>query len=170
YRAPLAAEVPQGEKPPGPVFATAKERYEKAAAAFDGVQRQYGSTSTGLRARYYAALCRVELGQTEEARKDLAEVAARADGRSLEPALARLALADLLKRTGQTDQAIDAYRALVQDKSLPIPRDHVFMTLAETLELAHRPADARTAYKQLADEFPASPYAGPAQQRAAYLE
>jgi hypothetical protein len=170
YGAPLTAEVRAEEKPTGPVFATAKEKYEKAVVAFDGVQRQFGSTAAGVRARYYGALCRVELGQADQARKDLTEIAAQADGKALEPTLARLALADLLKRAGQTDQAVDAYRALAQDKSLPIPRDHVVMTLAETLELAHRFADARAAYKQLVDDFPASPYAGQARQRAAYLE
>ncbi len=170
YRAPLASEVTKDEPAAGPVFATSKEKYEKAAAAFDGVQRDYGSTTAGLRARYFGALCRVELGEVDQARKDLTEVAAREDHKSIEPALARLALADLLKRAGQTDQAVDAYRALAQDKDLTIPRDRVFMSLAETYELAHRTSDARAAYKQLADEFPGSPYAGQARQRSLYLE
>jgi outer membrane protein assembly factor BamD (BamD/ComL family) len=43
------------------------------------------------------------------------------------------------------------------------------MDAAETLEDARRFAEARAAYKQLAEEFPASLFAAQARQRADYL-
>src|SRR5262249_51899677 len=45
FQAPVAGETDPGEPPPtgGPTFATAKEKFEKAAAAFDGVERRYPS-------------------------------------------------------------------------------------------------------------------------------
>src|SRR6185436_2641428 len=48
FHAPVAAEVPPGaEKPVGLQFATPAEKYQKAAAAFDGVERRYGSLPAG---------------------------------------------------------------------------------------------------------------------------
>ena len=90
-----AGRAPTG--PRGQVFATAEEKYKTAAAAFDGVERRFGSSKIGARAKYYAALARIELGQYAEAEKALKEI--QATGRSgLEPELARLALADLYRR------------------------------------------------------------------------
>ena len=57
FEAPIASELaPGAERPSGPVFATAEEKYKTAAAAFDGVARRYGSSVPALRAKYYAAL------------------------------------------------------------------------------------------------------------------
>lgn len=171
FKAPVAAELPEGfQKPPGPVFASAAEKYRKAAAAFDGIERKYSSLTVGWRARYYGALCRVELGDAEEARKAFSEIAARKEGKALEPALARLALADLYRRSGQVDKAVDAYRQLAEDASLPLPRDHALMSMARTLEEARRIPEARGAYRRLSEEFPGSVYAAEARQRASYLE
>ena len=63
FSAPVEGEVPEGaDRPSGPVFGNAQEKYKRAAAGFDGVARQWPSLPAGRRARYYAALCRVELG------------------------------------------------------------------------------------------------------------
>jgi TolA-binding protein len=68
------------------------------------------------------------------------------------------------------DKAAEAYRQLLEDASLVLPRDHVLMRLAELLDDAHRAAEARAAYQRLAEEFPGSVYASEARERAAYLE
>jgi hypothetical protein len=169
--APVASEIPAGAPASGgTVYATEAERWTKAAAAFDGVERGFASLPAGLRARYFAAICRIELGQTAEAQKTLGEIAALRDGERLEPALARLALADLLRRTSQWDKAIDAYRQAADDPAFPLPRDHALMSLARVQEEAKRPADARLTYRRLFVDFPASVYAGEAKRRADDLE
>src|SRR6185295_2990952 len=94
----------------GKSFATAQEKYTQAVAAFDGLARRFPTRSEGLRARYLAALSRVEIGQYQEAGKALTEIAADRRASALEPALARLALADLYRRSGQTDKAVTAFR------------------------------------------------------------
>jgi len=171
FEAPVEAELPPGtQRPAGQVFASGAEKYRTAAAAFDGIDRKYGSTALGLRARYYAALCRVELGEKDQAEKVLADVASRKDDKALEPALARLALADLLRRSGQVDKAVDAYTQLAADASFPLPRDHALMSLARTLEAAGRVPEARKAYRRLTEEFPGSVYAAEARRRATFLE
>jgi tetratricopeptide (TPR) repeat protein len=171
FHAPVAAEVPPGaEKPAGLEFATPAERYQKAAAAFDGVERRFGSLPAGRRARHYAALCRIEMGDYVEAEKALNRLVAETERTSLESALARIALADLYRRRGETDKAVAAYRQLVDDASLAIPRDHVLMSLASTLEDARRTKEARASYRRLYEEFPSSVFVAEARRRAENLQ
>jgi hypothetical protein len=169
FEAPVAAEIaPGAERPSGQLFATSEDKYKTAAAAFEGVERRFGSSVTGLRAKYYAALSRMELGQQAEAEKALKEIQAR--GAGLEPDLARLALAGLYRRGGQIDKAVEAYRALATNPSASVPRDFALLGAAQSLEDAKRWAEARAAYRQLVEEFPASVYAAEARSRAEYLQ
>ncbi len=171
WSAPLEAELPAGApKPTGQVFASADEKYKSAAAAFEGVARRYPSRPEADRARYYAALCRERLRQFDEAEKGLKTLAEHRDGRRLEPTVARVALADLYRRKGQVDKAVEAYRAIVTDTAFPFPRDYALMSLASTLEDANRSAEARASYRKLTEDFPASVYAAEARRRADRLQ
>src|SRR6266540_182164 len=114
YEAPVASELaPGADKPTGPVFPSAEEKYKTAAAAFDGVERRHATLPVAVRAGYYAALSRIELKQYVEAEKALRALAEKKDGSRLEPALARLALADLHRRQGQVDKAVEEFPASV---------------------------------------------------------
>ncbi len=169
FEAPVASELaPGADRPAGQVFATAEEKYKTAAAAFEGVERRFGSSKAGLRAEYYAALARLELGQHAEAEKALREIQSR--GAGLEPELARLALAETLRRSGQVDKAVEAYRGIATNPTANMPRDYALLCAARTLDDAKRVAEARAAYQQLVEEFPASVYAAEARARAEYLQ
>ncbi len=169
FEAPVSAELPPGaERPSGPTFATEAERAKTAVAAFEGVERRYGSSLLGVRAEYYAAVAQIELKQYAEAEKKLKEVQSRGSG--LEAELARLALADLLRRSGQTDKAVEAYRGLASNPAANVPRDFALLAAAQTLDDAKRWSEARTAYLQLVEQFPASVYAAQARSRADYLQ
>lgn len=171
YQAPVASELPEGTPPPtGPVHASAAEKYQRAAAAFEGVANRYGSTDAGRRARYFEGLCRVELGDYAAAEKTLQDVAARRDTHALEPGLARLALAEAHRRQAKLDQAVDEYKKIVDDPSTDVPRDHSLMRLAGAFEEAKRLPEAGAAYRRLVEEFPTSPYASEARRRADFLE
>ena len=165
----LSEQAPDAPKPVGTLFATAEEKYRKAAAAFDGVERAYPNLAVGQRARYYGGLARMELGDKAGAEKALGEVAASKGGNGLEPALARLALAGLQRRSGALDKAADAYKQLAEDPSFPLPRDHALMDLASTLEQARRLDEAKAAYRRLTEEYPDSVYAADAKRRAEFL-
>jgi hypothetical protein len=167
FAAPLRSELPEGAKPVAgaPLFDTTAEKYKKAAAAFDGVERGYAGHPVALRARYFSALARAEAGEAAEALKLLAGIAEQKTG-GVEPALARLAHAELLRSSGQADKAAEAFRKLAGDASWPLPKDHALMELARTLEEAKKPEEARAAYKRLADDFPTSVYAAEARRRA----
>src|SRR5262249_32913379 len=131
FHSPVKTEQPEGfEPPPGTLYATAAEQYRKAAGLFDEVDRKYASLDVGRRARYYAALCRVELGEYDAAEKPLTELAARREGGdAIEPSLARLALADLHRRRGQVDKAVEDYQRLSEDSSFVLPHDHLLLEL-----------------------------------------
>jgi hypothetical protein len=169
FAAPVASELPPGGAPPAAqVFATGEEKYKTAAAAFEGVERRFGSSKTALRAKYYAALSRIELGQYPEAEKALRELQSK--GAGLEPELARVALANLYRRSGQTDKAVEAYRGLATNPSADVPRDFALLSAAQTLEDAKRWAEARATYRQVFEDFPASVYASDARARVEYLQ
>jgi tetratricopeptide (TPR) repeat protein len=168
FEAPVASELAAGaERPTGQVFATAEEKYKTAAAAFEGVERRFGASKTGRRAKYYAALSRLELAQYPEAEKVLKEV--QSQGAGLDAELARVALANLYRRSGQVDKAVEAYRGLATNPAANVPRDFALLSAAQTLEDAKRWAEARAAYRQVFEEFPASVYASEARTRAEYL-
>jgi hypothetical protein len=169
FEAPVASDLaPGAPRPAGQVFATAEEKYKTAAAAFEGVERRFGSSNLALRAGYFAALSRIQLGQYPEAEKALQEVESKGTG--LDQDLARIALANLYRRSGQTDKAVEAYRRLAADPSSNMPRDFALMSAAQTLDDAKRWADARATYRQVYEEFPASVYAAEARARAEYLQ
>ena len=171
FQAPLEAELPEGApRPMGPVFAERQEKYTKAAAAFDGIERRHGSSALGLRAAYFAALCRLEMGELEEAEKGLRAIAGRREPDRLEPALARLALVKIDRRAGRVDQAVEAYQQLLEEPESSLPSDHALSELAATLEEAGRRGEARASYLRLVEEFPGSVYAPEARRRAEYLE
>jgi tetratricopeptide (TPR) repeat protein len=168
--APVTAELATGaDKPTGLSFATAEEKYKKAAAAFEGIAARYPSLPVGQRARYFGALARLELGDTATGETVLKDMAARREAGALEPALARLALAELYRRSGQLDKAIEAYRQFAGDTTVPLPRDYALMGLGTTQEEAKKPGEARASYERLLQEFPASVYAAEARKRADFL-
>lgn len=168
--ASVTADQPAGsDKPAGLSFATAEEKYKKAAAAFEGIERRYPSLPVGQRARYLGAIARLELGETATAETVLKDLAARREAGALEPALARLALAELYRRGGQLDKAIEAYRQFAGDTTVPLPRDYALMSLGAAQEEAKKPAEARASYERLLQEFPASVYSAEARRRADFL-
>jgi tetratricopeptide (TPR) repeat protein len=156
--------------PGGKTFATAQEKYAATAAAFDGLARKYPSRPEAVRSRYFAALSRIELGQYPEAEKSLTELGADRRAGALEPALARMALAEMHRRIGQTEKAAEGFRQIASDPGSAVPRDAALMGLATTLEAANKLPEARASYRRLFEEFPQSVYAAEARRRADRLD
>ncbi len=169
FHAQVTTEAPPpGQPPPASTFATSQEKYTKAVGQFDGVASRWGSLPAGQRARFYAALCRLELGQNDAARQALTELAGTRDQGLA--GQARLALAQAQARAGQFDAAVDGLRKLADEPPALVPRDVILMTLAATLEDAKRAEEARGAYERVALEHPESGFAAEARRRADYLK
>jgi len=134
------------------------------------VADRYGSLAVGPRARYYSALCEIELGEREKAESILRELAERQRAGEAGPGLAELALARIEQAPGKSDQAIARYGKLVDQQSKELPRDYVLMSLATALEDAGRFSEAAANFRRVVDEMPASPFADEARSRADYLK
>jgi hypothetical protein len=163
-------ELPPGSPAPAPGthFTTANEKFTKALASFDGVVTRYGSFEEGQRATLYGALCRIELGRLDEARKALEGLTTnRTPGVGDQ---ARLALAGLHARSGAIDKAVEVYSQLADDPRTTVPRDFVLMSLAGVLEDAKRSAEAGRWYKRVAEDYPESALASEARRRQEYLK
>jgi TolA-binding protein len=165
YHAEVGGTAPAG----GTAYATAATKFTAARDAFDEIARSYPSQPAGRRARYYAALSRLELGETAAAESELAAIAAVRDPGAIEPGLARLALADLALRSGKAKDAAARFQALADDPASGVPRDRSLLGLAESLEAAGDKVKARDAYETLAHRFPDSPYATAARTRVSSL-
>jgi tetratricopeptide (TPR) repeat protein len=164
YAAPAPIEG-QGEK-----LAEKIGRLKKALAAFDGVTQRYGSQAAGKRALYYSGLCRMELRDTDEAEKILKQVAAQMSDASIEPSLAKLALADLYRRKNAFDLALDQLRGLLDNPASQVPNDEVLMGMATLYEQAKRYEEANQAYRRVVEEYPASPNASEARRHSDHLK
>lgn len=147
-------------------FATSAEKFQKAKTMFDEVAKSYSSMPAGRRARYYSALCLVELGLLNEAEAALKEVAAVREAGAVEPAMARLRLGEiLLQQPGRGKDAVAHFRALIADETAGIPKDRLLLGLAEALESSGERFEAMRAYSDLMNRHPQSPYAQDARQK-----
>jgi hypothetical protein len=167
FQKPLAEEAPEGSPKDPEAYPSAQAKFEKSLGLFEGVARDWSSQPAGRRASYYAALCQIELGKYDEAARGLAELAKGKDG--LEPALSRLALAEMSRRQGKLDAAIQAYRQIAEDAAYPLPRDQVRMRLASALEDASRLDEAVREYRRVADD-PQSTFASDARRKADFIQ
>jgi tetratricopeptide (TPR) repeat protein len=167
FHAPVTGQ-PAAAEAAGTVYATAAEKNQKAAAAFADVAKRFGSSATGRRARYYAALANLELGKTAEAEAELKDLSAGGED-PLVRDLSRLAVADVNRSNGRWDMAVDGYRKIVDDAGSVVPHDHALMRLAATLEEAQRVPEALQTYRRLTEEFPSSVYVTDAKRRIEYL-
>ncbi len=156
--------VPGAPPAPAPAgtFPSAQARDQAALARFVAIANEYPSSPAGIAARYRAAALLASLGRYGEAVQRYQEVVDRA-GTSIYGEMARLGIADADAAAGKYDQAIAAYRKLSQDAAT-LPVDGVLMQLGRAYQAAGKTADARQTFKQIVEEFPASPYAGDAQQ------
>jgi tetratricopeptide (TPR) repeat protein len=159
-----------GKPEEGAVAATKEEKYQKALAAFQGIAERYGSLAVGRRARYYAALCDIELGHRDKAESALRELADKQQAGAAGAERADLVLARLECAPGKYDQAIARYRKMLERPATVFPRDYVLMCLAEAFQEAGRLADAAATFRRVVDEMPASPFAEGARSRADYLK
>jgi tetratricopeptide (TPR) repeat protein len=159
--APAPGAAP-ASKPAGG-FASAQARDQAALARVLAAANAYPSTEAGIAARYYAAATLARLGRTAEAIQQYQQVVAAA-GDSVYGRMAKLGMADANVAAGRYDAAIATYREFAAASAGDLPLDGILMQMAYAYQAAGKPAEARQAFKRVADEFPQSPYAADARR------
>lgn len=155
YNAPL--NVPGQPVLPGEVtYSDASKRSEDALAKFNVVAAKYPHTDAGRQARYYAALCLMDLDRLNQASEELKTLAGSSDKEMAALAQYQMALID--ERTGKIDEAIKLLRNLTTAGSVLVPKPMAQLELAGVLSRTD-PKQAADIYAELKLRYPNTPVA-----------
>jgi TolA-binding protein len=149
FRAPVGAPAPGNLDAAAKTFPTAKEKYEKALSQFADITQRFPRTKAAAIARYHVGVCQAELGDQAGAIKTLTEATGYADKEIA--ALAQLALAGQLVKTGKLAEAVKIYQDLAARPTTTVPRATALLALADAYR-GGQPAEARRIYAQLEKE------------------
>ncbi|MEG9434796.1 tetratricopeptide repeat protein [Edaphobacter sp. HDX4] len=149
YQAPLAS--PGQQVPPGvKTYPSTAERAKAANQLFLKVADSYGMTSSGKLARYFAGLTYMEAGENSQAESTLKDVAGSWNGDL--SSLAKLALAQLYRKTNRDAQAVEVYNDLTAHPTNSVPAGTAQLQLADLYESENKPELAKKVYAQLKDK------------------
>ena len=149
YQTPVMSPdepTPSGVK----TYTSAAERAKAAGALFEDVARRYGMEPAGRNALYFAGLCEIDAGQTQQAEATLKKVAGGWD-RNL-AALANFALAQLYRDTGRSDQAIEIYQELMKKPTTTVPAGQAQLALADLYQVEGKTDLAKKELAELKDK------------------
>lgn len=163
---PPAAGQP-ATPPPAPqpgTYATEKAKLEAALAKFDAAAQGYSTTKAGISARYQAAGVLVLLGKPDDAARRFQEVMDIAGTGSVYSEMARLGKVSAETQAQRFDEAIKTYLDLSNNKDGTVPPDAMLMQLGRIYLMTGKTQEARTTFRRLLDEYPASPFAADAKR------
>jgi predicted negative regulator of RcsB-dependent stress response len=107
--------APPGAPPAQGVYSTAADRAKEANREFVAVAHDFGWTSAGAKAHYFAGVTYEELGQTGSAESELT-IATHSWNHDLSN-LAKLALAGLYRQTARNSEAEELYNQIIAKPS-----------------------------------------------------
>lgn len=137
------------------------QRSQDAEVKLSAVAAKYPNTKPGRLARYYAALCMMDMDKLNQATEELNKLDAGSDKELA--ALANFQRALIAERTGKTDQAVQLLRELANSGSILVPKPMVQLELAGMLRQSN-PKEAATLYQQIKKDYPNSAVADEADQ------
>jgi predicted negative regulator of RcsB-dependent stress response len=137
------------------------QRSQAAQPKFAAVAAQYPRTNPGKLARYYSALCLMDLDRPNQAAEELKKLDAGSDKELA--ALAQFQTALIAERGGKPDEAIKTLLALSAAGSVLVPKPMVLLELAGIYSQTN-PKQATTLYEQLKKDYPNTPIADQAEQ------
>ncbi|HEX8871501.1 MAG TPA: tetratricopeptide repeat protein [Candidatus Acidoferrum sp.] len=150
FNAPLA--VPGQPALPGEItYVDPSKRSQDAETKFAAVAAKYSHTNPGKLARYYSALCLMDLDKLNQASEELNKLQGSSDKEL--SALAQFQKARIAERTNKNDEAIRTLRALSVSGSVLVPKPMVLLELASLLRQSD-PKGAAALYEQLKKDFP----------------
>ena len=132
-------------------YGDTQQRSQDASQIFSAVANKYPSTNPGKLARYYEALTLLDLEKQNQSIEELKRLVGGSDKEL--SAMAQYQMATIYARTGKTDDAVKAYRAVADSKSVLVPRPLVLLELADFLRQTN-PAEAASLYQQVKRDYP----------------
>lgn len=168
---PPAAGGPATPSPPRQpgTYPTEKVKLEAALTRFIAAASAYPKTKAGILARYQAAGVLALLNRPDEAAKRFQEVMDIAGQSGVYYEMARLGKVNAEAQTRRFDEAIKTYIDLSNTKDGTVPPDAMLMQLGRVYLMAGKTQEARTTFRRLLDEYPASPFAADAKREVDQL-
>lgn len=150
YSAPL--NLPGQPALPGEQsYQDPSQRSQDALTKFSAVAAEYPRTKPGKLARYYAALCLLDLDRLNQAGEELKKLRAGSDKELA--ALAQYQSALIAERSGKNQEAVTTLRALSTSGSVLVPKPMVLLEMAGVLSQSD-PKQATSIYEQLKKDYP----------------
>jgi len=150
FNAPIL--LPGQPSLPGEVsYVDPTQRSQDAEVKLSAVASKYSGTNPGRMARYYSALCLMDLDRLNQASEELNKLDAGSDKELA--ALANFQRALIAERTGKTDQAVQLLRTLTNSGSILLPKAVVQLELAGILRQSN-PKEAIALYEQIKKDHP----------------
>jgi tetratricopeptide (TPR) repeat protein len=149
-----------------PVFATSRDKFDRALVDLQKVADEHPSRPSGKIAKYYIGLSLRELGKTNEA---ISTLEALSKDSSDYGVLAQRALVSIYESTGNLAKATEVCQQLSQSKSAIVPKSETLMQLAQFYERQNKKSEATKIYQQVVKDFPGTSTMTEAEQKLKQL-
>jgi len=150
FNAPLL--LPGQPSLPGEVtYVDPAQRSQDAEVRLAVVAAKYPNTPPGQMARYYSALCLMDLEKLNQASEELKKLENSSDKELA--ALAKFQEALIAERSGKKDQAIQILLELSNSGSILVPKPLVLLEVAGIYRQTD-PKKAATLYEQIKKDYP----------------
>ncbi|HET6267646.1 MAG TPA: tetratricopeptide repeat protein [Acidobacteriota bacterium] len=150
-------------------YKTDAEKYAAARQDFEQIAKNYGHTSAGESARYYAGICAFYLKDNSQAEQYLMD-ATHVSEKNILYYRTRMTLADLYSRTGKSDQAIALVQDAIDHNKDIVPQETLLMQLAQLYKGAGKKTEAIATYQKIIDTYKDSPISYKAQIEVSELK
>jgi len=165
---PPAPGSPPPVQPAG-TYRTEQERDQAALPRLQAAADAYPNTSAGITARFRLAATLADLGRHAEAEQRYQEVVQKTGSRDIYHYTAKLGIGEARLAQGKAAEAVTTFQEIATDTNSQLPVDGVLMQVGRAALVAGKKEDALRAFTRVAEEFPQSPYAEEAKEKAATL-
>ena len=155
FNAPVATSG-QPALPGETTYPTAEKRDQEAEPKLAAVAARYPHTNPGKLARYYSALCLMDLDRLNQASEQLKKLDAGSDKELA--ALGKYQTALIAERNGNQQEAIKILEGLTSSGAVLVPKTMVQLELAGIYSQTD-PSKATAIYQQLKKDYPNTPVA-----------
>lgn len=150
-------------------FSSDSERLKKSLESFQQTADEYQGTKIGDLARYYTAICYVDIGDDEKAEVILQEVINESEFTDVKN-LARNSAGQLASADNNIDQAITFLEQIVEEPSDNYPAQFTLMNLALLHEANGNTEMALSTYQRVATEYAETSSAAEAKTKISSLD